>query len=182
VRRALLAALVLVLAGWAVVARFSGGDQPSGQSPAQPPAALPTYPAPTAPPPWGTDPRDEGQSFTVTSIYSPTPLDGHWASRPLSAAQARAIPGTRPHERLTLQFRSTALAVWAGPAAHRRLLGYEAVYVEPHRVQLSPVGVDGKAVYRWSLDRGRLTFRLLHRTGRPSASARLVTVPFVRSS
>jgi hypothetical protein len=169
-----LALLATAVAGWAVVAKLSGGE---AHPAATPPPPVPSYATPTQPPPWGTDPR--GSRLFVT-MYRSTPLDGHWASRRLTKTQAGAVPGTTAGERVTLQFRSTALAVWAGPRSHRRLLAYDAVYVDGHRVQLTRVGADGKALYRWQVADDRLTFRLVHRTEGASASSRMVTVAFRR--
>ena len=114
--------------------------------------------------------------------YPPTPLDGHWVTAPLSSSVARSIEGTKPRQRLTLLIRST-LVLWAGTRAEpkQRIIGHEDVYVDGHRVQLSPVGYSQqKAIYRWRIRGGRLTFTLLGRTQGASASERLVSLPFVR--
>jgi hypothetical protein len=182
-RHPLLAAVAgvaaLGLVAWGVAAQLTGDDgPPPGTAP--PPSAAP-YVVPTAPPPWVTHPREAGRQDTA---YGSTPLDGHWVTGRLSPAESRAIAGTRPRERLTLLFRGTALVVWVGTPAEpeQRMLGYEAVYVEGHSVQVSPVGAsDERAHYRWRIDGDVLRFRLLDRTRGASASERLVSVPFDRS-
>ncbi len=180
VRRALLVALIVAAAAWALVARL---NDPAEQTPgATPTSTLPSEES-------GTD----GISVTGDAVggdrpapvspYRATPLDGHWMSPRLTSATAAAIPGTRPGQRLVLQVRGTALVVWVGGQAPptRSMLGYEAIALSGHQVQVSPVGASHeKAVYRWHLQGDRLRFALVDRTTGASASERLVTVPFTR--
>jgi hypothetical protein len=166
-RRALLIAVLLAAGTWAVVARFDAPD-PTGSGPGATRPPVSTTPLPAA----------------AGSPYRATPLDGHWVSRRLTAESAAAIPGTAPGQRLILQVRGTALAVWVGDLGppSRSLLGYEAIALWGHRVQVSPVGAsDEKAVYRWRLTGDRLRFVLVSHTDGASAGSRLVTVPFVRN-
>ena len=63
----------------------------------------------------------------------------------------------------------------------QRIIGYEAIFVDGDRVQLSPIGYPQRmAVYRWDITADRLTFRLLHRTAEASPAGRLVSVAFDR--
>ncbi len=179
-----LALAVLGLATWGVVSQLGGGR---GSSPgAGPPPAPPSYAVSTGPPPWATDPRDAGHQDAGRQdpAYGSTPLDGHWVSAGLTRTDSHAIAGTHPRERLTLLFRGTALVVWVGTRAEpeQRMLGYEAVYVGRHSIQVSPVGASReRAHYRWWVHGDLLRFRLLDRTRGASASERLVTVPFDRT-
>jgi hypothetical protein len=161
----------LVVAALAVTAVvLTLGDQPEQTPGPQPPGARLV----------GTGSPDAREE---APFYPPTPLDGHWVTAPLPPAVARSIEGTRPRQRLTLLIRST-LVLWAGTRAepNQRIIGHEDVYVEGDRVQLSPVGYSQeKAIYRWRIRGGRLTFTLLERTMGASASERLVSLPFVRS-
>jgi hypothetical protein len=170
VRRALLIAGLLAAVTWAVVARWGSPGQQDGQPAA---GGLPPSVAPL--------PTEDAGA----SPYRTTPLDGHWVSRRLSARSAAAIPGTQPGQRLILQVRGTALAVWVGEMGppSRSLLGYEAIALLGHRVQVTPVGAsDQKAIYHWCLRGDRLRFKMIRHTEGASAGARLVTVPFVRWS
>jgi hypothetical protein len=129
-----------------------------------------------------TPPRTDAV-LAAAPVYRPTPLDGSWVHPRLTAAEADAIAGTRPGERLTVDVGSTALLVSVGTRAEprQRIIGYEAIFVDADRVQLSPVGYpQRKAVYRWDITADRLTFRLLQRTAGASSAARLVTVGFDR--
>jgi len=174
VRRALLISGLLAAVAWSVMAQLSSPADRPLPTPAQPTPAQPTpAPATTA------EPAADG----FATGYRPTPLDGHWISPRLTARTASVIPGTHPGQRLILQARGTALVIWVGGQAPptRSMLGYEAIALEGHRVQMSPVGASvEKAIYRWHLKGDRLRFELVSRTSGASASARLVTVPFVR--
>ena len=73
------------------------------------------------------------------------------------------------------------MSVGTGAEPRQRIIGYEAIFVDGDRVQLSPVGYpQRKAIYRWDITADRLTFRLLHRTAGASSAGRLVTVGFDR--
>ena len=131
----------------------------------------PDSPAPPAP----QRPAATAGSAEVTALYRPSPLDGHWLSRPLH--------GDRAGQRLTLQVRGTAWVVWIGDADNpeRRILDYEAVSVHGHTLELRPVGVsDAVAVYRWTRSGDRLRLRLVSRTRR-AGDPRLVTRRFSRA-
>ena len=156
----MLAAAILTLVGWLVVVRL--GTEPEADRP---------------PPPQ----RDA--VLAAAPVYRPTPLNGSWVHPRLTAAEAAAIAGARPGQRLTVDVGSTALLVSVGSRAEprQRIIGYEAIFVDGDRVQLSPVGYPRrKAVYRWDITADRLTFRLLHRTAGASSAGRLVTVGFDR--
>jgi hypothetical protein len=172
----LLVAGLLAAVTWAVVARLDAPD-PAGSGPgaARPPVSNASGSNGPVP--------DAADAAAAGSPYRTTPLDGHWISRKLTAETAAAIPGTAPGQRLILQVRGTALAVWVGGLGppSRSLLGYEAIALLGHRVQVSPVGAsDEKAIYRWRLRGDRLRFELVRHTDGASAGSRLVTVPFVR--
>ena len=80
--------------------------------------------------------------LAAAPVYRPTPLNGSWVHPRLTAAEADAIAGTRPGQRLTVDVGSTALLVSVGTRAEprQRIIGYEAIFVDGDRVQLSPVG------------------------------------------
>ena len=153
-RRAVLAAAVLALVAWMVVVRL-GQEPQADRPPPRPDVALAAAP-----------------------VYRPTPLNGSWVHPRLTAAEADAITGTRPGQRLTVDVGSTALLVSVGSPAEprQRIIGYEAIFVEGDRVQLNPIGYpQRKAVYRWDITADRLTLPAPAPHPRASPAGRLVT-------
>ena len=156
----MLAAAILALVAWMVVVRL-GAEPDADRSP----------------------PPQRHVALVAAPVYRPTPLNGSWVRPRLTAAEADAIAGARPGQRLTVDVGSTALLVSVGnrEEPRQRIIGYEAIFVDGDRVQLSPVGYpQRRAVYRWDITADRLTFRLLHCTAGASPAGRLVSVAFDR--
>jgi hypothetical protein len=152
VLRTAIAATVLGLVTWSVVARLSGdGEQAAPAAAPRTAPRLSSTPRLTlGPPPW---------------VRYPTPLEGRWVS-----------PG-----QTILVIHNAYLDLWQGVGQQQgRPLTHRVMFVVGDRVHVRTPGEPGEvATYEWRIEDDRLSFHLVDRT--PKSASMLAGLVFERS-
>lgn len=152
--RAVLAAAVLALVAWAVVARISAdGQQEPAAAPASRTASTASPAQPLGPPPW---------------VRYPTALEGRWVTEEAAG-------------HVTLLISNAYLDIWQGIGQQQgRPLTRRTITVLGNRVYVRTLGDPGEvATYRWRISGERLTFELVEQT--PKSPSLLAGLTFDRS-